>query len=193
MLLCIVVRDEHKTYRHDETGDNTAHEHLADVISGSVGENDHHNARGNDRAERACGRDNGDSEAFFVSVVHERGNHQGADRGRIRVAGTGNTGHYDAGHGRRVRDAAADMPDYALGKVDEFLGYTGLLHDLSCHHEERDRHIGEAVRGTVYLTGKNKVRYRRISQQPDDACTGKTHGNRSTDKKHDKEYQDRYT
>ena len=186
MLSGIIPGYEHEAESHEDAGNNAAHEHLADVVACGIGEDDHHNARRNDGAERTGRGNNRNGKAFFVAVIDKRGDHKRTDSRGVRVAGAGNAGHYYACHGCRVRNAAADVADDALCESNEFFCYTGLLHDLACHHEKRNGHVCEAVGRTVYLACEYDIGKRRVSQQPCNAGSREAHRDRSADKKHDK-------
>ena len=139
---------------HHNAGENAAHEHIADGNAGDRGVNDEGNGRRDHDGDRGGRRHQGRGKrGGEAAAVDHRGDQDDAERRDGRGAGAGDgaeeAGHDDADDG----DAAADMTDAVIDKVDQSCGDAGLCHDVAGEDKERDRQQQELCHAVVDVGG----------------------------------------
>ena len=127
-------RKAHHDARHD-----TGHEHLADRHAGDGGVNDEGDGRRNDDGDGGSRRHQGGRKRRGEAALVDHGGDQDDAQSRHSCgAGAGDGAEEHGDNNAYDGDAAADVADAVVNKVNQALGNAGLGHDVSGEHEERN-------------------------------------------------------
>ena len=84
-------------------------------------------------------------EVLIIAGIRHHGDENGADGGRIRHGGTGNTAKEHGGQDIHLSQTASHPSDACVCQSNEPTGNAALSHDLTGQNKEGDRQQGEGL------------------------------------------------
>lgn len=136
---------EHQRQTHQQAGDDTGLEHIADGGAGGYAVDDEWDGRRDDDADGTGCRRQRRGVALVVALLLHLGDHEGADGGHGGGAGAGDGGIEHGGKGGDGAQTAGEEADDVISQIQQALGDTAVAHEVAGQHEEGDGHQGEAV------------------------------------------------
>ena len=156
-LFCADERNDHAAQAHQDAGNVTGHEQRGDGDTARDGGVDNEGRRrGNQQAGGGGGNVGGGGVGGVVAVFFLNGADAAAHGGCGSNGGAGQRAEQHVAQDVGLRHGAGDLADEQLGKVDQALGNTAVVHDVAGQDEQGHSKQREALHAGVHLLHRDK-------------------------------------